>query len=381
MCNAKPSSRLRHRSSLEVRSESLDPALQPFSQRVNSAKSVPKRRKRTDRSKRLVYLPRQWVWGLAFWIIISVLGLLFSKPPSIAAYYRYKLYGYILTLWNWTMVLQRCLTQYAFYTQGLFQDEVVPWMIKIWKQLRDRALPFVNRHYHAFLDKVPDSHTWSFQTVAGATLAVVPRFVEGFSAAWEEVWCVLNKKVAPRLQHPLLLRVVGICVTAWCEYPSLSIQHAVIARWEPMWQSIQDICFAKPRPLTTWILSRPKDLLLMLVAFWERLLHYWWILMPALVEIGLDWKARIGKPKVQDTQASSDSTTSLPTPLSVETDRIRRPYLGGLKVPNVEARSVWIFLALILTIVILIISYWGMRVILDSPNYDESFWAFLNARI
>ena len=79
------------------------------------------------------------MWVLAPWLLVLLLCLTFTQPPSIAAYYRYKLYTSTLTL------LRRLVTY--------FRETIVPLIAHVLSYAQNVLLPWILRHCQSIQDK------------------------------------------------------------------------------------------------------------------------------------------------------------------------------------------------------------------------------------
>ena len=289
----------------------------------NQSPSVLLRSKKLKpRQKKDIFVPREWVWIWGPWIFVVCVGFIFTKKEqSLAGYYRHEIYinGSALSR-KWAMALVKGLLYYISKTLSFFREKVGPWIQESWKNRPDSS-----RH---FTDKLPESYAWILMGVAGVTLFVI-------------LACFR------RLLH-------------------LTKQFA-IAGWTPMWRFVQTC------------INFPSE---------------WWKSMLQSSRARLGWKPCIGNLKVQNIWPQSSWTFfSWPQPQHLMVNWWRsmpqfrkarivwKPCIGNLKVQSIRVQSGLKILRSILFGVILIFLIWGIRETLNSPKFDGSFWALLNAQI
>ena len=92
-----------------------------YNHRSSLFKSMPR--------ERVIHQPRGWVWVIAPWLVVSLLGFLFAQPPSLGAYYRRQLYLYVRTLVGKSIaicikVVMFCAFHFYFYLRTLIEISI-----------------------------------------------------------------------------------------------------------------------------------------------------------------------------------------------------------------------------------------------------------------
>lgn len=157
------------------------------------------------RSRSVIHRPRKWVWVLTPWLFLLLLCLVFTQPPSIAAYYRQNLYTSTLTsLRRLTTYCREIIVPLTAHVLTYVQNVLFTRILRLRQAIQDEFIPWILRQYYSFSEQLSAPYTdsavalsqlesaWKTlsRTARGmftALLFSTAAYIEGLIARWKEL--------------------------------------------------------------------------------------------------------------------------------------------------------------------------------------------------